>query len=165
MQTAVLETDRTFLHPMLDEPLINALILDDSKFDRRRICRISRDMGLPIRLDEVATITALRDILDEERFDVIFIDYRLTEGDGLQALTLVQDHPAHVHCPTIMLTGGDDPDIALRARQMGCSDYLTKAQLTAQGLRRAVLAAIDKAARAARARREDPAFPTAPDAS
>lgn len=150
MQTAVLETDRTVSYPLLGEPLINALILDDSTFDRRRIRRISGDTGLPILLDEVATITALRWSLDHDRFDVIFIDYRLSEGDGLQALTLVQEHPAHTHCPTIMLAGGDDPEVARRAMQMGCGVFLPKSQLTATALRRAVMAAIDKAERAAR---------------
>lgn len=153
MQTAVLEIDRTFLHPILGEPLINALILDDSKFDRRRIQRIIRDMGLPILLDEVASITALRAILDEDSFDLIFLDYRLAEGDGLQALALVQTHPAHALCATIMLAGGDDPDVARQALQCGCSGYLSKSQLTAQGLRRAVMEALDRAERAAQLER------------
>lgn len=149
MQTAVLEIDRSFPHPLLGEPLINALILDDSKFDRRRIQRISRDMGLPILLDEVASITALRAILDEDSFDLIILDYRLTEGDGLQALALVRTHPAQALCATIMLAGGDDPDVARQALLNGCSDYLSKSQLTAQGLRRAVMEALDRAERAA----------------
>ena len=153
MHTAVLDIDQNFQRPLLGEPLISALILDDSKFDRRRIRRMSRDMGLPMLLDEVASITALRRILDEESFDLIFLDYLLGEGDGLQALTLVQTHPAHRHCPVIMLAGGDDPDVAVQALRRGCSGYLSKAQLTAQGLRHAVVAAIDAAERAAQAER------------
>jgi PleD family two-component response regulator len=162
MQTATLDITPTFQRTRLSDPVITALILDDNKFDRRRIGRISRDMGLPILLDEVASITALCQVLDEERFDLIFLDYLLGEGDGLQALKLVQAHPAHRHCPVIMLAGGDDPGLAVRALQRGCADYLSKSQLTAQGLRRAVVAAIDGAERAAKAeqlalRRQPPA--------
>jgi CheY-like chemotaxis protein len=153
MHTAVLEVDQNFQRPLLGDPTINALILDDSKFDRRRIRRISRDMGLPMLLDEVASITALRQILDEDSFDLIFLDYLLAEGDGLQALEMVQTHPSHHHCPVIMLAGGDDPDVAAQAIERGCSGYLSKSQLTAQGLRRAVVAAIDAAERAAKAER------------
>lgn len=149
MQTAVLEIDRSVLRPLLGEPLITALILDDCKFDRRRIRRMTDHMGLPILLDEVTSIAALRQILDEERFDVILLDYRLGEGDGLQALTLVQAHPAHRHCPVIMLAGGDDPDVARQALHLGCFGYLSKTQLTTQGLRHAVIAALDGAKRAA----------------
>lgn len=157
MQTAALDIDRTLSPPMLGEPLINALILDDSTFDRRRICRISRDMGLSIVLSEIAAISALCPILDADRFDLIFLDYRLAEGDGLQALALVQNHPAHTHCPTIMLAGGDDPDVASRALLRGCSAYLAKSQLTAQGLRGAVMAALAEAKPAARPHRDEPA--------
>ena len=149
MPIAALDIDRTTLRPIHGEPLINALILDDNKFDRRRLRRMSRDIGMPIFLDEVGSIDALREVLDEDNFDVIFLDYRLAEGDGLQALTIVQNHPAHANCPTIMLAGGDDPDIAVQALRMGCSDYLSKSQLTADGLRRAVVAAIEKADMAA----------------
>lgn len=135
------------------------MILDDSKFDRRRIRRISRQTGLPTILDEVTTITGLCDSLDEGRFNLIFLACRLSEGDGLNALMLVRRHPTRRQCPVIMLANGDDPDVASRALHMGCSGYLSKSHLTAQGLRRAVVAANDAADRAAKAGRLSGARP------
>jgi PleD family two-component response regulator len=133
---------------------INALLLDDSKFDRRRIRRLSREMGVPIQIDEVATLSALQEVLDADSYDVVLLDYRLTEGDGLQALDLVRAHPRNAKCPAIMVAGGDDPTVAVRALHSGFADYLSKAKLTAESLRDSVLTAIEKADLAASAEQQ-----------
>lgn len=146
MDSAVAEISRSQpVHATVGHPL-SALILDDSKFDRHRICRMSREAGIPIFMDEVASIDQLRGMLDEERFDVILIDYRLTDGTGLDALELVRNHPRNAHCPTIMVTGAADPEVAIRAMRLGCSDFLEKSELTAEILRDAVVSAIERSA-------------------
>lgn len=124
---------------------INALILDDSKFDRQRIRRMTRDSGLPIYLDEVTSIEGLRTLLDADEFDVILLDYRLNSGDGLEALEMVRTHPKNAMCPTIMVSGVADPDVAIRAMRLGCSDYLAKSHIDAGSLKEAVVGAIEKA--------------------
>lgn len=124
---------------------INALILDDSKFDRQRIRRMTRESGLPIYLDEVTSIDGLRALLDEDEFDVILLDYRLNAGDGIEALEMVRTHPRNALCPTIMVSGVADPDVAIRAMRLGCSDYLAKSHIDADSLKEAVVGAIEKA--------------------
>jgi len=154
MLDAAVAIDAENPHSALMRVPINALLLDDSKFDRRRIRRLSRDMGVAIQIDEVASIAALQEALDADSYDVVLLDYRLTEGDGLQALELVRAHPRNARSPAIMVTGGDDPSIAVQALRSGFSDYLSKAQLTAETLRVSVLAAIEKAGLAESAERQ-----------
>jgi CheY-like chemotaxis protein len=132
--------------PRLTDMPINALLLDDSKFDRQRLRRMSRDSGLPLYLDEVSTIEGLSEQMDEAQFDVILLDYRLTVGDGIEALEAVRNHPRHAQVPTIMVTGMAEPEVAIRAMRLGCSDFLLKSQITAESLRKAVVAAIEKSA-------------------
>lgn len=132
--------------PRLTDMPINALLLDDSKFDRQRLRRMGRDSGLPLYLDEVSTIEGLSEQMDEAQFDVILLDYRLTVGDGIEALEVVRNHPRHAQVPTIMVTGLAEPEVAIRAMRLGCSDFLLKSQITAESLRKAVLAAIEKSA-------------------
>ncbi|MEO8244104.1 MAG: response regulator [bacterium] len=144
MYAAVAESEWSSPRPNVTGQPINALILDDSKFDRHRIRRLSRETGMAIYLDEVATIAGLQDLLDEDQFDIILLDYRLNVGDGLEALEMVRKHPKNAHVPTIMVTGVADPDVAIRAMRLGCSDFLAKSQMTAETLRQAVASAIEK---------------------
>jgi DNA-binding NtrC family response regulator len=143
MQTALRDID-TFPTGFKTRRMINALLLDDSTFDRLRIRRMSRETGMPIRLDEIASLDGLAGVLDAETFDLILIDYQLSDGNGLQAIDIIQNHPKNGLCPTIMVAGGDNPEIAVRAMKMGCIDYLAKAQLSANTLRNAVVEAIER---------------------
>jgi CheY-like chemotaxis protein len=146
MFNAATAIDRTRIGTALSGQTINALLLDDSKFDRVRIRRMSREAGIPIYMDEAVSLEALKLLLDEESFDVILLDYRLESGDGIQALEMVRAHPINSQCPAIMVSGIADPDVAVRAMRLGCSDYLAKSELDAEGLRNAVVQAIEKAA-------------------
>ncbi|MAY89376.1 MAG: hypothetical protein CML02_21980 [Pseudooceanicola sp.] len=122
---------------------IRALILDDSVFDRRRIRRLTHDTNLQISLDEIASIEALDRILDQEKFDVILIDYNLPQGDGIDALRHIRAHPVNGDCPAIMVTGNDSSAIAVQSLKMGCSDYLPKERLSAGSLRDSIVKAIE----------------------
>lgn len=144
MQTAVFAADGATLHPLIPGTPINALVLDDSTFDRRRIRRLSKQTGLPIFLDEAGSIEAMRELLNIDQFDVILLDYRLPSGDGIEALEMVRNHPTNSHVPTIMVTGIEDPEVVVRAMRLGCSDFLAKDDITAQSLAQAVTAAIER---------------------
>lgn len=125
-------------------PGIKALVLDDSVFDRRRIRRIGHDTRLGIIMDEIATIEALDAMLDQDRFDVILIDYNLPGGDGIEALQRIRRHEVNGNVPAIMVTGDDKSDVAVMALKMGCADYIAKDRMTADRLRRSIIAAIER---------------------
>lgn len=121
---------------------VNVLILDDSEFDRKRIRRLFRAAGLSMFLDEVDTIKGLQSALDEARYDVVIIDYNLSEGTGIDAVNLVQNHPENSTARAIMITGDDQSEVAVQALKMGCEDYISKARLTADRLKQAVVSSI-----------------------
>ncbi|MWD27037.1 response regulator [Aquicoccus sp. SCR17] len=135
----VAKTSQEELNPWRAEGHVAALIVDDSEFDRRRIRRLSVETALHIDLDEADSIRALPDRLEAADFDVILLDYALPEGDGLEALEMVRRSARNAGCPVIMVAGGDQPSVAVRALKEGCSDYLTKHELNAQRLKNAIL--------------------------
>lgn len=62
--------------------------------------------------------------LDSGKFDVIVMDYELPDNVGGE---LVQNlHTAVPHCPIIVITSTDSPELALKILLSGASDYLPK---------------------------------------
>ncbi|MEH1918518.1 PAS domain S-box protein [Nostoc sp.] len=76
--------------------------------------------------------------------DVILLDYRLPDLDGLEFLTKLQWQTSNSQISVIMLTGQGDETIAVQAIKSGVQDYLVKGKLTSDNLRRAVHGAIEQ---------------------
>lgn len=121
-----------------------ALILDDDRIDRRRLKSICDQAELNFEFHEVDSIEELRRALELRVHDIIFIDYRLNDGDGLNALRIIKTHPRHRSAATIMVAGIGQTAVAVAALKEGCSDYIMKDSLEPNWLRRAVANALDK---------------------
>ena len=126
-------------------PPIRALLLDDSQFDRDRIRRLSRKTDLALQLDEVSCLADMERAVQSEDYDLILIDYRLPEGNGLSALSAIQQTARNRDAGTIMITGDAGVDTAVQAMKNGCHDFLTKDAITADRLRAAMMTAMERA--------------------
>ncbi|MFN3309731.1 MAG: response regulator [Anaerolineales bacterium] len=76
---------------------------------------------------EVVFASSLRklwEVLPHSKADVILMDYRLPDGNGLEALEKLQSEKINV--PVLMITGQGDEQLAVRALQSGATDYLVK---------------------------------------
>lgn len=125
---------------------IKALLLDDSTFDRARIRRLSDKTMLMVDLKEVSNIAEFEEAIALEAFDLILIDYRLPQGDGLDVLDRIQNNLLNREAATIMITGNGDMDTAVTAMRNGCHDFLTKDAMTAEQLKFAMVGAMRTAA-------------------
>lgn len=123
---------------------IKALVLDDSEIDRKRIRRFTEKSGLTLEFDEAPTIEAMASKLDSNVFDLILIDYHLAEGDGLEALKLIQNHHTNKSAATIMVTGQGQTQVAVSAFRQGCNDFVQKEDLTPVIMRDAVMNALQQ---------------------
>lgn len=141
----------TPLNDLSEEPTVSILVVDDDDVDRQRLRRLTANLDLPVEVIEASDIAGMRDCLDGKSFDVILIDYRLTLGDGIEALKLVRDHPENRSAATIMVAGDAQLDVAVSAFKSGCDDFVAKMDLDAASLRNAVFEALSKTARAAMA--------------
>ncbi|MDH5457416.1 MAG: diguanylate cyclase [Nitrospinota bacterium] len=68
----------------------------------------------------------------ESHYDLIFLDYRLGEWNGLDLLKEVRQKSYTI--PVIILTGQGDQEVAVKAMKAGATDYLVKASLTPESL-------------------------------
>jgi two-component system NtrC family response regulator len=97
-------------------------IIDDDPEVRDTIASLTRKMRLTS--DTAGTLAAGMELLSRESFDVVFLDVRLPDGNGLAALPGIKRLPDAPE--VIILTGIGDPDGAELAIQEGVWDYLVK---------------------------------------
>lgn len=124
---------------------IRALVLDDSNFDRRNLIRACEKGGLAMQFDQIASLAELDERLEDNAYDLFFIDYLLADGTGLEAINKILGHPSHAGSATIMIAGQGDVDVAVSAIKTGCSDYIEKSNMSPNAIRRAVTNALQKA--------------------
>lgn len=119
------------------------IIVDDSEIDRQRLLRLCEDSGLSFVATEVATLDQLRTALAAQTADLVFIDYLLAGEDGLEAVDILSQS-APPQTASIMIAGEGRIDIAVEAMRRGCADYLTKAALNVDSLRKSVATALER---------------------
>ncbi|MEM8792422.1 MAG: response regulator [Pseudomonadota bacterium] len=123
---------------------LSILVLDDDDFDRERLRRMSQRAGFHALIRETASLPEFKRALDERRYDIAIIDYRLPEGSGIEAVRLKNEHPDHANTATIMIAGDAPTEVAVEAMKAGFDDYLSKAQLSPQVIRQAIFGALER---------------------
>lgn len=66
--------------------------------------------------------------LEKESFDIIFVDYKLTGGTGIDFLKWATE--TKLETPVIMVTGHGREEVAVEAMKLGAYDYLSKMDIT-----------------------------------
>jgi diguanylate cyclase (GGDEF)-like protein/PAS domain S-box-containing protein len=99
------------------------------------------DQGLQdANLTHVASMSAAEKHLSETDVDIILLDLKLPDVNGLGTLRRAQAIAPRV--PLVVLTGSDDVAIAAQALLEGAQEYLIKGQVESSGLQRALRYAI-----------------------
>jgi signal transduction histidine kinase len=80
--------------------------------------------------------------LESRGFDALLIDYVLGPVNGVEML--LEARQGGTSCPAIFLTVREDARSAVHALQAGAADFISKDDLTSEGLKRAVETAIEK---------------------
>lgn len=127
-----------------DIGLISALVIDDNAFDRRRFRRIVGETTLDLYLKEVGDVQEFGRLLDEDKFDVIYVDLNLADASGLNLLPIVRSHDVNKEAAMIMVAGNNQAEVALNALRSGFSDYIDKDELSKAALERATINALQK---------------------
>jgi DNA-binding response OmpR family regulator len=106
---------------------ICALILDDNAHMRRLVRTILLGFGIR-RIEEAQDAEGALKLVGEREVDVAFVDFRLTDGNGLafcRAVRMSQDSP-NVYLPIIMITAYSERSRVLEAVNAGVDEFLVK---------------------------------------
>jgi two-component system nitrogen regulation response regulator NtrX len=98
------------------------LVIDDEKAIRETLSEILSDEGYAVTAVESGD-EGLRRFLDE-RFDLVFLDVWLRDGDGLSVLEAADGRLSDV--PVVMISGHANVETAVRAVRLGAYDFLEK---------------------------------------
>jgi len=122
------------------------LHLEDNLLDAELVREVLRQSGLAAVLQVVDSREAFLQELQRGGYDVILSDYNLPGFQGLEALSLAQEHAPDT--PFVFFSGSIGEDRAIAAVQAGAADYVLKDRMKRLGtaLRRVVREAEDRRA-------------------
>ncbi len=98
------------------------LVVDDEAVVRNGIKRALEGRGTETVL--AADGKEALALLDHREFDLVLLDIRMPEMDGMSALRQIQSR--HPDTPVIMITGYPTIDTAVECTKLGAHDYLVK---------------------------------------
>ncbi|MBI4389415.1 MAG: PAS domain S-box protein [Nitrospinae bacterium] len=99
---------------------ISVLLVEDNPTDRMAFERHVREQSLPYLLRVVTNLGEARELLARTKFDVVLLDFHLSDGDCLDLL------PDLEAVPTIVVSGTGNEKVAVNAMRLGAYDYLIK---------------------------------------
>ncbi len=119
------------------------LLVEDNPNDARLLgATLKRTLPGEFELAHVGGLEAALERLCQDPFDLVFLDLGLPDSQGMESLTRIQlTFPA---LPIIVLTGLDDPTVALAAVRAGAQDYLIKGHIDADLLTRTIRHAVER---------------------
>jgi PAS domain S-box-containing protein len=103
---------------------ITALVVDDSPANRAILAGLLESAGVRV-LTAQGGLEGIS-LVQTHRPDVVFMDLKMTDLDGLEATRRLAQDPATAAIPVIAVTASALGDVRQTARAAGCVDYLSK---------------------------------------
>lgn len=106
--------------------MARVLVIDDDELVCEMLCVMVEDMGHVT--SHAFTLREGLQMVSSGGWDVIFLDIRMPDGNGLEVLPKIRELPDHPE--VIIITGLGDPDGAELAIKNGAWDYIQKSAST-----------------------------------
>ena len=103
---------------------LSALVVDDSTANRRILASLLESAGARV-MTAAGGLEGI-ELARMHRPDVVFMDLKMNDLDGLEATRRLARDPATASIPVIAVTASAFGDVRKAARDAGCVDYLSK---------------------------------------
>ena len=119
------------------------LLIEDDEVDALLFQRTLANCTGRYELDVCVTLDSAIEWILNHQCDVVLLDYSLPDSFGIEGLRKLQSRFAEL--PVVMLTGLDDPQTSLDARESGAHAYVVKGQFDSAELDQTLTSAIRNA--------------------
>jgi serine phosphatase RsbU (regulator of sigma subunit) len=118
------------------------LLVEDDHGDAFLVSELLREEGAPVEVRRAQSLAEGLGLLTTEAFDCVLLDLGLPDASGLVALERLREAAPHV--AHLVLTGDRDDQRGIDAVAAGAQDYIVKGSVDGDGLRRAIIYAIER---------------------
>lgn len=126
-----------------DNQHLNVLVIDDEQVARQMVKRLLADAEIQARIEELDSASAAIQVLSDRKFDVALLDYRLPDGTAASILKTLRKY-GRLQTPIIVMTAHAQKNTADESMNEGAQDYLSKEEITADSLERAIRYSIQR---------------------
>lgn len=102
---------------------IQVLVVEDSRTEARMVSD-ALEARFASSVDTTDTLALAREMLDAGAYDIVILDLKLPDGNGLDLLAEITDMTEHPQA--IIITGRGDEQTAIEAFRLGATSYVTK---------------------------------------
>ena len=113
------------------------LVVDDDRVFRLIVNKILTSTKHDFEITEAANAEECLDILKEQTFDAILLDFELGETNGIQMINAILARQ-HQYTPIIMISAHNDDERMYSSLQHGAQDYLVKDEVDRRNLLRSI---------------------------
>ena len=108
---------------------ITVLVVEDHQMVAEMIATsLAGEQDIAV-VSSVGTIADAIATVDRERVDVVLMDFRLPDGDGISAARAIRS--SHPQTRVVIVTGEESSHLLADALRAGCSGYLNKSESVA----------------------------------
>jgi two-component system chemotaxis response regulator CheY len=109
----------------IEEAVMLALVVDDSRTVRIIIGNILREMGLEV-IEAEHGLAALEQMRQNPDVELILVDWNMPEMDGYEFIQSVRSQPIYENVRILMVTTETDREQVSRALRAGANEYMMK---------------------------------------
>lgn len=103
---------------------VKVLLVEDNEYDETAFRRMVKQRDLNYTIVSAATGSEGLSALEQDKFEIILLDFLLIDMDGLEFLKEIRNKG--IDTPVVFLTGQGSEKVAVAAMKLGAYDYLTK---------------------------------------
>lgn len=122
---------------------LKILVIEDNPTDFLLLKEFIKLLELPLdTVDNSPTIANALKSLNENVYDLIFLDLTLPDSEGLNTFTAINGIASHI--PIIILSSVTNNELALKIMKQGAQDYLVKGNFDSPLLEKAIKYSIER---------------------
>lgn len=121
-----------------NENMINLLVVDDDKVDREMVRRLLNKSSTKYKITEASTVDEGLILYDRENFDVVLLDYRMPQRNGIEMILEIRSHMRNYGSAIVMLSTAEDEVLATECLKAGAQDFIPKAELSTSRIQNAL---------------------------